>query len=67
MEDTPDSLPPAAAGEPDESRPYTATDRIVATLGLAAVTFLAYVFMDIVAGGRLTRALSAGPPEEYPT
>lgn len=63
MEETPD-IPEAADPAPVESRPYTASEKLIAGLGIIGCALLAYVFMDIIASGRLTRALSAAPAEE---
>lgn len=63
MEETPDSLPPADSGVAEESAPYGAGDRVLAGVLLAGVALLAYVCMDVLAGGRLTAALSAASPE----
>lgn len=63
MEENPDI--PEAAGEaaPEDSGSYAASDRLMAAVGLLGVAFLAYVFMDVMANGQLTRAL-VGPPWE---
>lgn len=62
MEETPDI--PETDEVPEESRPYTLAHKAVAGLGVAACALLAFIFMDVIAGGRLTRAL-AGPPSPW--
>jgi hypothetical protein len=63
MEDFPDT-PPADDVAPAESAPFSAANRILAGVLLAGTFVLAYVCLDVLAGGRLTRALSAPPTEE---
>lgn len=62
MEETPDI--PEAEQAPEESRPYTVTDKAVAGVGVIACAFLAFIFLDVIAAGRLTRALAGTPWED---
>lgn len=64
MDQTPD-IPEADDTAPEVSRPYTVSEKAFAAVGLVGCALLAYVFADIIAGGRITAALSAAPPEEY--
>lgn len=65
MEETPD-IPPAEELGPEVSRPFGGADKVLAGVLLVGVVLLGYVCVDVLAGGRITRALSA-PPQEYET
>jgi hypothetical protein len=57
MEENPDIPEAADDAAPEDSGSYAASDRLMAAVGLLGVVFLAYVFMDVMANGQLTRAL----------
>jgi len=65
MEETPESLPPDDEGT-DEQAPYSTGDKLLAAVLLGAVVALAYVCMDVIAGGRLTRSLAPVSAEDAP-
>lgn len=62
MEETPD-IPPAEEVGPAVSRPFGGADKVLAGVMLVGVLLLGYVCVDVLAGGRITRALSAPLPE----
>lgn len=61
MEEHPET--PADDTAPAESRPFGPADRALAGVLLAGTCLLAYVCLDVLAGGRLTRILAAPPTE----
>ena len=53
---------PAPPGEPgDERITFAASDKALAAVLLIGSLGLAYVCLDVMAGGRITQALSRGP------
>lgn len=62
MEETPDT-PAADDAAPAESAPYGVGDRALAGVLLVGTFVLAFVCLDVLAGGRITGALTARPME----
>jgi hypothetical protein len=63
MEETPD-IPDAADDAAPAVLGFGMGNRVLAGVMLVGACLLAYVCLDVIADGRLTRALSAAPVED---